>query len=328
MHSYMQRKLFTPRYQAEEGLDTSTFFGDQTIVDESTLPDATSDEALAMQPKGKDAAEGDPPADDGNNNLEPPKGNVPLGALQEERSKRQQAQDRQRELETQNNTLMERMNQILLLQQQQQQPKPQEQQVQIPEFLDDPQGHIAALKQQFETQLSEVRQQLSGHNQQAQQQQQYHQLVQNVSVREQEFRSATPDYDAAVAHFQAVKSAEYAAMGLDPVTVKQVMSRDMAGLAQFAFQQNQNPAQVLYNIAKAVGYAPGKGGGGDDGGGNDLTPTAPKTPPTSLSNIPASGRAPDERGRISAKDIATMSNEDFDKLFDGMKGDGVQRPAI
>lgn len=320
---YITRKLFTPCFQEPEGLDTASFFGtDQAPVDEATLPDATSDESLAMQPAPKDSSDGQDPPADGVTTEDPPadgKG-VPLGALQEERTKRQQAQDRVQALETQNNTLLERMNKFLMDQQAPKQEAPPA--PQIPDFIDDPVGHIEGLKAQFQQELVALRQELSGNTQYNQQQAQHNQLLQQVVVHENEYRAKTPDYDQAVDHFRAMKANEYAVLGLNQVQIQQQLSKDATGLAQMAMQRNQNPAEVLYSMAKALGYK-----AGTPTTETGQPPAPPKAAPTSLSSLPATGRAPDEKGKITAKDIATMSNEDFDKMWEGMKENSVQRPA-
>jgi hypothetical protein len=306
-----------------EGLDTSTFFGDQGTVNEAELPDASSPESQAMQPTNKDAsgAEDEPETTENAQEGQQPEKSVPLGALQEERNLRKQLQDRERELVTQNTTLLERMNQLLQLQNQpQQQQQPQVQQ--IPDFIDDPVGHIEGLKAQFARELAQMREQFQGVSQHQQQQVQFNQLAQAANVQEAEFRSVTPDYDAAVAHFQAVKQAEYAALGMSPEQVAHQLGRDSLGLVQYAVANGKNPAEMIYNISKALRYTPAAAGQG--------APAAqqqPKTPPTSLSNIPAAGRAPDEKGRLTAKDIASMPQEDFDKLFESMR-DNATRPAF
>lgn len=308
-----------------EGIDTASFFADQNIVDEGGLPDASSPEALAQQPSTRDASgaedvDADTPSSD--DPQQPTDKTVPLGALQEERTRRKQLEDRSRELETQNTALQERMNKFLELQLQQQQPKqPQPQEEQIPDFIDDPVGHINGLKAQFAKELQSMREQLQGNTQHQQQQVQFQHMSMQAQLQEAEFREVTPDYDAAVAHFQSVKTAEYAALGLNPVQCAQQLGRDSMGLVQHALATGKNPAEMLYNMAKALRYAP-----------TAADPTAPpatppKAPPTSLSTVPAAGRAPDEKGRLTAKDIANMPQDEFDKLFDSMR-DNVQRPAF
>lgn len=321
----LHRKLFVPCLQQGEGLDTASFFSDQPLVDESTLPDAGSDEALAQQPATKDAQEGKEAVDDVDTPDDPPQGSkVPLGALQEERTKRQQAQDRQRELEVQNNTLIERMDKLLTLQQPQVQPQQQEPEEQIPDFIDDPQGHLEAKERLWKRQFEQLANQINGSTAQQQAQQQHQQLVQIAGIKEQEFRAVTPDYDDAVGHFRATKAAEYAALGLDALAINQQLAKDCTGLVAMSLQRNSNPAEMMYNLAKALGYK-GKLAPAD---GQLTADPVPKVAPTSLSTLSADGRAPDQKGAVKARDVANLSNEEFDKLFNSMKDGSVSRPAI
>jgi hypothetical protein len=309
---------------APEGLDTSAFFGGQGEVNEAELPDAGSPEALAQQPPVKDASDGkDPQVDDGttdeDDQSQPGGKHVPLGALQEERNLRKQLQDRERELVTQNTALLERMTKILELQGQP--PKVEQPQVeQLPDFIDDPVGHINGLKAQFQRELQQLQQQLQGQGQHQQQQVQFNQMAATAAAQEASFREVTPDYDAAVAHFQSVKMAEYAAFGFSPEQCAQQLGRDSLALVQHSLSNGKNPAEVLYGMAKALRYAPSAT--------DTTTQQQPaKAPPTSLSSIPAAGRAPDEKGKLTAKDIANMPQDDFDKLFESMR-DNATRPAF
>ena len=318
-------RVFRPVLMAEEGLDTSAFFGDQTVVDESTLPDANSPELLENAPESgavdqlpADGDETDPAT------ATPPatgrKQFVPLGALQEERTKRQAEQE-------QNRILQARMDQFLQLQlqqqAQQQQQQPQQPQVpEIPAFVDDPEGHVKGLVEQFNRVIQEQAQQiqqLSGHSQANHAQQQ---LAIEVNAAETAFRATEPNYDAALNHFNTVKVAEYMAFGMNELQARQQLARDYQGVAMGAKQLNRNPAEMLFGLAKALGFAP------QQQQGQQPAPQLPKQAPTSLSNLPASGRAPDEQGALSAKQVAAMSNEEFDKFFAEMERNAKQHPAF
>lgn len=319
-------RVFRPALMQQEGLDTSTFFGDQAMVDESTLPDVSvAGDAPGNPQQEEPAPTPDPtpqPLADETIEHEGKDGQrkqfVPLGALQEERTKRQDAQQR----ETQ---LLERMNRLLeaqaqaQLQTQQPQQEP-EKPIEIPAFVDDPEGHLNALKQQFQRELDTIRQGQAQTSQQQQAQQQLQQLAATVGQQEAAYRQTTPEYDQALAFFNERKTAEYMALGLDAGAAAQQLARDYQGLAIRAQQANTNPAQMLHNIAKALGFTaqqqPQQG------------QQPPKQAPTSLSTINGSSRAPDQRGNVTAKDIATMSNEDFDKFFNDMAKGSTQRPAI
>jgi len=317
---------FRPVLMAEEGLDTSSFFAGQDIVDESALPDAGPElldeapETGAVDQLPDDADEADPAKTD--QAAQGRKQFVPLGALQEERARRQAEQE-------QNRILQERMNQFLQLQvqaqQQQQQQQQQAQQPQAPEipaFVDDPEGHVKGLVEQFNRvieQQNQTIQQLTGNSHATAQQQA---LAHEVNAAEATFRQAEPNYDAALQHYNAVKVAEYMAFGATEQQARQQLARDYQGVAINAKQNGKNPAEVMFGIAKALGFqaAPPQ----------QQAPQGqlPKAAPTSLSNLPAAGKAPDEKGPMSAKQVAQMTNEEFDAFFKEMERGSVQRPAF
>ena len=315
-------RLFRPVLMAEEGLDTAAFFGDQTLVDETKLPDANSPELLndAPEPGAVDQLPADADEADANAPVAPNAGRkqfVPLGALQEERTKRQAQQE-------ENRVLQERMNQFLQLQlQQQQQAQQQQQQEQlpaIPAFVDDPEGHVKGLVEQFNRVIAEQAQQiqqLTGHTQANSQQQQ---LVSQVNMAEAAFRQTEPNYDAALAHYNAVKLAEYMAFGYSEQDARQQLSRDYQGVAINAARSGRNAPEVMFGMAKALGFNPQQQ--------QQQQAQPPKQAPTSLSTLPASGKAPDQQGPMSAKQVAQMTNEEFDRFFAEMARDSVQKPAF
>ncbi len=318
-------RTFRPALMAPEGLDTSSFFGDQALVDESKLPDASvagdapdnvtqeeppkqqQPQPTQEQPETDEVIEHD--AGDGKR-----KQFVPLVALQKERASRQEQQQ-------QNAQLLERLTKIMETQQAQQQQAKQEEppKVEIPAFVDDPEGHIEGLKKQFQMELDQLRQGNAQVTQQQQAQQQLQQLAANVTQHETVYRQANPDYDQALEFFNQRKTAEYMALGLDAAAAGQQLARDYQGLAIRAQQMNANPAQMLHNLAKALGFTAQPAPNGQP----------PKKAPTSLSDVNGTTRAPDQRGTVTAKDIANMSNEDFDKFFNEMAAAGnSNRPAF
>ncbi|MNF75126.1 hypothetical protein D3C84_571820 [compost metagenome] len=253
-------------------------------------------------------------------------GKVPLGALQKERTQRQQAQDHARELEQQNAQLMQQLAQFQQYQQQQAQAQQQQaQQEAVPEFEDDPKAYFDYKERQFTEQLQAVQYQQQFQHAAAQLQQERQQLAPVVIEAEQAFAESVgvENYHTA---FDAVHQAVQANMRQQhPNASPQEMALiEQAVNVQFVREcqaRGINPAEHIYNRAIEMGYTP-----------NQRVPNSStrqmKTPPTSLSSLPASGRAPDETGKVSARDIANMSVADFDKLFDSMRDAGTQRPAV
>lgn len=93
---------------------------------------------------------------------------MPLSALKEERQRRQQMAAQLEQERAQHLALQQQVNQYLAQQQQ------AEQAAQIPDFADDPEGHVKGLAQQFEQRLTDMQ----GQQQQVVQQQQVQQTIQ------------------------------------------------------------------------------------------------------------------------------------------------------
>lgn len=309
------------------GVDLSDLMGGEAAPSDEQIRGtddntAESDAGAVDHPQGEkelyeDLGEGGDDTDvDTGDGQKPRKQLVPLAALQEERTKRQEMQQQLLERQAAQDRLSERL--ARLLEQQQQLANPQPEVEQIPDFDEDPRGHVEGLRRQFEQQLQQLQQVASGQQQNNQQAQQFQMLQQRVSVDESTYRATNPDYDAAAQHFNDRKLAEYTALGMDLVQARGQLARDVQGIAQIAYNTGRNPAEVLHNLAKAFGFngkpAPGNGGGGDTG-----APAAPpKAPNTSLSSLEGAARAPDEKGKITAAQIADMPDKDFDEFFERM----------
>lgn len=247
--------------------------------------------------------------DTGDGGQKPRKQLVPLSALQEERTKRQEMQQRLQEREQEQARINDRLTRLLEAQQLAQQP--QQEVEQIPDFDDDPRGHVEGLKRQFQQELDQLRQFAGGQSQANQQAQHFQQVQQRVAVDENTYRATNPDYNDAAQFFNDRKLAEYAALGLDPVSARQQLAKDVFGVAQIAYQQGRNPAEALHSLAKAFGF----NGKPVPGNGGQHQQVQHKQAPTSLSALEGASRAPDEQGKLTAASIAEMPDKDFDELW-------------
>ncbi|NVN63364.1 hypothetical protein FGL97_09020 [Pseudomonas putida] len=249
---------------------------------------------------------------------------VPLGALQEERNLRKQAQDRERELQAQATQMQAELQQhrafMAQLQQAQQQAA---QQAQIPNFEDDPEGHMNARLQQIEQ--AQLQQQQAA--QQQAQLQQFGQQLQNdvaqlsphVLSQEEAFADEHPDYREAIDHLDRVVGERIAQQypGVPPEFHSSIKAAATLEFARDCVARGVNPAEMAYSKAREFGFTPS---------GQRVPGQQRRAAPTTLSTIPAAGRAPDQTGKLTAKDIASMPQEDFDKLFESMRD--TQRPQF
>lgn len=288
-------------------IDTSELFSEQPLVDEGGDGDEGLDTNAGLEgipDTGEPpAAEGEPPAD-------PPTGRqqkVPYAALHEERTKRQQnetdlAAERQR-----NQTLQDRFNKFLMDQQTAQQQPQQQAPEAPPAFEEDPVAAFNYVQNQLRDTQKQMQDYLQNMQQGQQAQQEHVQLAQTVSAQEATFTQTVPDYPVAADYFYQRKVAEYAAFTGDVVAAQRQVANDYKGIAALAQRLGKNPAELMYNAAKAMGYTPGAPKPGTH---------SRREAPTSLANVSGTARAPDEKGNVTAADISDMSQAEFDKFWD------------
>ncbi|KYC14216.1 hypothetical protein [Pseudomonas sp. ABFPK] len=250
------------------------------------------------------------------------KQHVPLGALQQERALHQQAKEQVRALQEQ---LAAHQAQMQQFQQWQQQLAAQQQQAQqqaeIPAFVDDPEGHINGLKAQFEQRLNDMqgqqnqRQMLEQAGQQVQRDAQ--EVAPFIGEMEPRFRAAHPDYDDAREFVQANIRGQLAVQypGASAAQIQGLENVAIIGFLRQCQANGVDPCAHVYQRAQALGYQTR----------SRAPATPPRRAPTSLGALPGGGRAPDEQGRLSASQVASMSNEDFDRLFEQMRANDAPR---
>lgn len=245
---------------------------------------------------------------------------VPLAALQEERAERKRLRDELQQVRTQQEVLVQR---ILANQQPQQaqQPAPQ-----IPDFQQDPVGHLRAQNDLLTRQMQALVGHLSGQEQQqqywSQQQAAQQQLANYVATEEHAFRAQAPDYDAAAAYVRQAREAEYRALGMtNPMEIQQAMQGEIAQMANIARNTGTSIAEAVYNLAKSRGYkagAPsaraGQGAGSQQDAAARLATIAQgQQQAASLGN--AGGAAPPG---MSIERLLAMDDAEFSKATGGM----------
>jgi hypothetical protein len=286
---------------------------------DDALPNELADQVEAFDAHQAERSEGDDDqGDDHDGRTRTPK-QVPLGALQEERQRRQQlAADLERERQN-NLALQAQFNAALQAQQQALQAQPQ--QPQIPDFADDPEGHVRALAEQFQQQLADL--------QQGQQQQQFSdqlrqesaQLGASIAESEASFRQqvGAESYDQAFAAVDQHVQAQIAAMHPGATQDQLAVAKTAASVAFVKQCQHQgiNPAEHIWQFAQELGFTPGQ---------RVPAQVRPK-PPTSLGSL-AGASGPDETGKLTADKVANMSDAEFEKLCKDMRSSSRQGPRI
>lgn len=258
-------------------------------------------ESNATQPETQYAT-GDAPQgqDEGNEQADR---RVPLRALQEERQKRAQYEQ----------MLAQREQELAQYQQwayQQQQMQPQEQFVE-PDPETDPIGALKYAKEQQRAMAAYLEQQAA-----VQQQEAYTQQLNQVAYQAAtDMQQRVPDYNDAYRYAIQSRGQELLALGTPEHAIPQILHREELMLIDTAVRNGRNPADAIYQFAKARGFQ-GK--------------TAPATPDPAMQQAKAAvaasasaGGAPASKGGVSVSDLANLNGAAFDsawnKLFGGSK---------
>ena len=251
---------------------------------------------------------------------------VPLGALQEERMRRKEAQDQAAQLQQQFAALQQQQaQQQAAIQQYLQQQAQAQLEAQIPAFEDDPEGHLNAVKAQMANELGQMRNQLETQQRvaqySAQLQQEVTAMAPAISSAEDELRAEVGShYDEACEHVNrlAMERMRQLHPYADPQALEQTKTAAVIQFMRDHVSRGESPARTIWNLAQQLGFVPS---------GQRVPGQERRQAPTSLSNIPAAGRAPGLRGRLTARDIATMPQDEFDQMFESMRRGATQMPV-
>lgn len=239
---------------------------------------------------------------------------VPLSELQEERKKRQKAEENARQREIDFAKAEERMRLIdeAIAAKNRPAPKPVVD-------IDPDKDPLGALK----ATADEVKEFRRFREQQAQAQT-VREKVQNVISQaanlETAFASTTPDYNDASNFLKQSRAGELKELGMNDMQIQAHIYNESLQLADAAMRQGKNPAEVVYSLARSRGYAK----------------AAPKTAADaktvtdaekismikqgqeaniSLSNASGSSASSNP---LTAKQLASMSDKEFSKVLSGL----------
>jgi hypothetical protein len=172
-------------------------------------------------------------------------------AMHEERERRKQIEAELRDTKIR----MQRMEEIWHKMQTQAQGQNQPA-IEIPDYEQDPMGHLRvkqALQEQYLQQQAEYLQQ---QYQRAQLEYQKKQLLQKYATDAQIFKQQTPDFLDAYKFLFESRKKEYLAARFSLDKTNELIEEDELAIAINAYEQNVNPAEIIYAIAKERGYRP------------------------------------------------------------------------
>jgi hypothetical protein len=246
---------------------------EQSILDQMRADDAQSgsEAQVAQEPVQQPPEVPAQPAAPATTEQPPPprQDMVPHQALHAEREEHKRTRselaaerERIRTLEERTNLLLQRFGPQSTIQPQPQPstaeaPKPPP----IPDLDKDPVGHIIGRQLDFDRRLQEQgqnwQQQQAAYQQQLQAQQTLTALTQHAQAMESQFSMEHPDYPAAVAHLVRSRHQELEMAGVRNAADRQrIIQEDGLGVAARLIQIGGNPAEAIYEIARARGYVP------------------------------------------------------------------------
>ena len=161
-----------------------------------------------------------------------------------------------------------------------------------------------AAKQQYQEQQQQVGNQIT--------------QLQNVAMSaEREFAAQTPDYNDAAQYLQGFRSKQLERLGYTPQERGAMMAQEALSLAARAFQRNENPASIIYEMAKISGYSQKAADPAAENGASSTEESARRLQTVqrgqgqSLSLSGARGAAPKQ---MSATRLLEMSPDEFAKF--------------
>jgi hypothetical protein len=263
-------------YFESEGLKPAPELRDEPVVGHE--PAAAGQEPPAPKPPEKPAEQSR---------------TVPHQALHEERSRRKEAERRAQEMEQRFSQLIERMGQP------QQPPKP--------DVDTDPVGVVKTHEQE----LADLRKWREQQEQAAQQQNQYRAFTTRYQASAQEFSRENPDFMNAYQYWVQSVGEELREAGFVENEIAQQLLQIEGNIAAKAFQEDINPAQRIYNIAKRRGYSSKPKA--EEQKAEEKIATLQKGANAARSLSAASGN---QSPPLTLEALAEMDDDDFDRNWD------------
>ena len=282
-----------------------------------SLPEPAAEPEYEADFEASEEGEAEPAA--GVEALAKPKSeSVPHAAFHSERTRRQAAETELRTLRERTDRLLEAMARPQAVPQAAPQPTPTLDLRPVPDINVDPAGHITATIHNQQVQLSVQNQMLrelaereNARINGATQSQQVQTVLNRAQALETEFKSITPDYEDAINFVATQRDKELQVLGVkDAVRRRQIMREEAQVVAFRAAQDNTNPAETVYEFAKARGYV-SKGAAAPPAA--ERLATVAKTQaaqgPT-LSQVSSTTKP-----KLTAKALAAMSPSEFDRII-------------
>ena len=257
---------------------------------EKDIPPAAPAPDPAAQAPPPDTAAPPPPAPADAPPAAPDKPtSVPVATLQEERKRRQDAEERARQIELLNARMEERFRAFRDAM------APREQAPQAPP---DPNRDIFGAVQHMQAEQRQTRAEIDNYKRQIQAEDQLKQLKQWGADAEAAYVRANPDYYTALNHLRQTRARELQVWGMTPSAIGAQLVHEENQLLARAAAERRNPAEMAHALAKQRGYS--------------QQPQAPKpgAPPPGSSEVDLNRIAAGQRQAGSLSDVGGGSGRD------------------
>lgn len=179
-----------------------------------------------------------------------------------------------------------------------------------PDEVEDPLGHMIHKLTGLNTQVAELKTELSTQQQNNLLKQQFEQFTSSVNDAKKTFEATTPDFKEAYAHIRTLRADDLRAAGAPEKDISKILMNDELQLAQTAIQRGKNPAAEMYAMAKRYGYAPKAA----------TTTASQQTPEQKIEALLVGQRAARNPSKAATESVLTLdglkdaSSDDLNKL--------------
>lgn len=170
-------------------------------------------------------------------------------AMEAERREKAEIKRQMREIREESTKYKEALNRILTSIDRQTQP-----QEVVPDFESDPIGALKYENEKLKQNLEKINQRDQQFEQTSKQHQAMNQLVKEYQSKAQEFSRSTPDFNDAYSYVVNQRLSEYEAAGYSRDDAIRLVNEDEAAIVVKALQDDVNPAERIYSLAKVRGY--------------------------------------------------------------------------
>jgi hypothetical protein len=269
-----------------------------SLTEASPEPQAEKDESAASAPEATtpETASDTPEKESREGRF------VPLQALQEERAEKKQLRDELRQYREWQAQLTQRLQQMPVQRDVSPLPDPQTQPL---EYI----NHVLGNMQANTAELQQWRQQ---QEQAAKQRSTLHQYASWATSQEREFTKTQPEYHDAYRYAAEARDKELQVLGYDDPGVRAgIVRNNTAEIINNAVQQGRNPAELVWEYARARGFTPKGARAGGDAEAAAKIAAGLQAAGGKLNKGGAGGE-----GEMSAKDLAGINDPDeFEKAW-------------